>query len=141
MREIKQKPTKNAKQPARTTSQSAGPQSDAVSHPILRLQRTIGNRAVTRLLQRQAQADAAPPAPGNSEKEAATEAPDVKEKYFSIVAKGEDYYMEAIQFLIDTFKLDASHVAEMFYDGSLTTPFGITQKQSIVREGFSRLGG
>jgi hypothetical protein len=49
----------------------------------------------------------------------------IRKEYFAIVDKGEAHYMEAIQYLIDTYGLDATY-ATMSYDATITNALAIT---------------
>lgn len=49
----------------------------------------------------------------------------VKTNYFKLVDKGSDHYIEAIRYLVTTYKIDASH-AELTYDPKMTGAYAIT---------------
>lgn len=94
---------------------------------ILRLQRVIGNQAVGKQIQLQTKGLIHLPSSVNSAREVGPSADaGIKEKYFSIVAKGSSHYMEAIQYLVDTFKIDASH-ATLRYDAAMSGAYAITE--------------
>jgi hypothetical protein len=115
MNELKKKQSQNTmgNSVAPATSGGMTSETNTDTNTMLQLQSTVGNHAVSSALLGQDL-----PATRSDEKDGTVEA--IKEKYFSIVDKGEDHYMEAIDYLIDTFKLDASHVSDKYYDDSIS---------------------
>jgi hypothetical protein len=50
----------------------------------------------------------------------------IKKKYFEIADKGASHYLEAIQYLVDTYNLDTSHTV-ISYDPTITGAYAITE--------------